>query len=1098
MIRARVPQAIEFRLLGPVEVVNGGRRVAAGGVRDLSLIAALLLEANRVVPVDRLVTSAWGADPPASARTVVRNRVSVIRRLLSAGDGAGLIETRGSGYVINIDDDQLDARRFDRLVTRADGLAAAGELDRAAQVFVEALGLWRGPALDGLQTPSLTAAAQQLEEARVRALERRVELELAAGKHREVLAELSALTQTYPFRERLREQLMLALYRAGRQSEALEVYRDTHAMLADQLGVEPGSALQGLHQAILRGAEELSGPDPAVLPVRAATVEVPRQIPLEGFGFTSRDREIAWLDDLLRIGGGVAAVAGSAGVGKTALAVHWAHRVSDRFPDGQLYLDLRGYASEQPMRPIEALAQMLRSLGVPAAGVPVEVAEAAALYRSRLAGRRVLVLLDNAGSAEQVRPLLPGTAGCFVLVASRDRLDGLVAREGAHRLALDVLPAAEARALLVRMLGADRVGAEASAVDDLARVCAYLPLALRIAAANLTDPSWGIAEYVTELVAGNRLTVLEVDGEAAVRAAFDLSYRSVPPAGQRLFRLLGVVPGPDFTVDAAAVLAGSDRAEVARLLRGLASAHLVQRHRPDRYTFHDLLRHYARERADPDEVAPARTRLYEWYAHGADRAAKLLYPQVLRPPIPASDLAGSVFFADDRERALGWLRGEAPNLVAACLAGSDLGMHPQTWRLAAALRGYAMLHWDPTTAQTVCEAGLRSAVVDTDAGGQVQMYMALANAAHSQGRYREAMTRLRRGLDISRTAALRQPEIQSYLNLGVVYGEIGQLERALAEFSRALRISREAGYERGTVAALSNLGTVQAGLGQLSLAEQTLREAVDACRGGGQYGSPGPALDSLGGVLRDLGRLDEAQDRLAAAMALALATDNRYAQTAAIAKLATVHAVAGRYDDARRCAEEGVRCAQGFGARLREADVVNALGIAHVAGGGYRDGVDCHSKALRLAEGSAGRQYVEALIGLATAHAGLDRWPEAQRRATHAAELAAATGQAALEGWALTVLARIHLGLGAPAAAEEHARRALTLHCGTGYRIGEARALVVLGDATQPHDSHDHWRAGLALLTGIGMAAEASQARARVGMSPETTVGGAFLATPQP
>jgi DNA-binding SARP family transcriptional activator len=1026
------------------------------------------------------VTSAWGSEPPASARTVVRNRVSVIRRLLCPGDGVGLIETRGSGYVINIDDDQLDTRRFEQLVTRADGLAAAGEPDRAAQVFVEALRLWRGPALDGLRTPSLTAAAQQLEEARVRALERRVELELAAGKHREVLAELSALTQTYPFRERLREQLMLALYRAGRQSEALEVYRDTHAMLADQLGVAPGSALQNLHHAILQGGEEISSPEATVLAVRAGVVEVPRQIPLEGFGFTGRDYEIAWLDDLLRTGGGVGAVAGSAGVGKTALAVHWAHRVSDRFPDGQLYLDLRGYASEQPMRPIEALAQMLRSLGVPAAGVPVEVAEAAALFRSRLAGRRVLVLLDNAGSAEQVRPLLPGTAGCFVLVASRDRLDGLVAHEGAHRLALDVLSAAEARALLVRMLGADRVGAEASVVDDLARVCAYLPLALRIAAANLTDPSWGIAEYVTELVAGNRLTVLEVDGEAAVRAAFDLSYRSVSPAGQRLFRLLGLVPGPDFTVDAAAVLAGSDRAEVARQLRGLASAHLVQRHRPDRYTFHDLLRHYAGERADPDEMAAARTRLYEWYAHGADRAAQLLYPQVLRPPIPASDVAGSVSFADDRERALAWLRSEAPNLVAACLAGGDLGMHPQTWRLAGVLRGYAMSHWDPATAQTVCEAGLRSAVADGDASGQVLLYMALANAAHSQGRYREAMRHIGRGLRLSRTAALRHAEVQSYLNLGIVCGETGQFERAVAQISRGLRISREVGYERGIASALINLGTVQAGLGQLSLAEQTLREAVDACGGGDHYASAVGALDSLGGVLRDRGRLDEAQDRLGAAMALAVATDNRYAQSATIAKLATVHAVAGRYDDARRCAEEAVCCAQGFGARLRQADGVNALGMAHVAGGGYRDAVNCHSKALRLAEGSAGRQYVEALIGLATAYVGLDRWPEAQRRATHAAELAAATGQAALEGWALTVLARIHLGLGAPAAAEEYARRALTLHRGTGYRIGEARTLVVLGDATQPHDSHGHWRAGLALLTEIGMASEAGQARARL------------------
>jgi len=1039
---------IEFRLLGPVEVVDGGRRVAMGGVRDLSLIAALLLEPNRVVPVDRLVTSAWGGDPPASARTVVRNRVSAIRRRLSPRDGGGLIETRGSGYVINIADDQLDTRCFDRLVTRADGLAATGEPDRAAQVFVEALGLWRGPALDGLETPSFTAAAQALEEARIRAVERRVELELAAGKHGEVLAELSALTRTYPFRERLREQLMLALYRAGRQSEALGVYRDTCAMLAEQLGVEPGPALQSLHLAILRADEELAGRDAAPVAVRAAVADVPRQIPLEGFGFTGRDDEIALLDGLLSTGGGLGVVAGSAGVGKTALAVHWAHRVSDRFPDGQLYLDLRGHAAEQPMRPIEALAAMLRALGVPAAGVPVDVAEAAALFRSRLAGRRVLVLLDNAGSAEQVRPLLPGTAGCFALVASRDRLDGLVAREGAHRLALDVLPAVEARALLVRMLGAERVGAEPTAVDDLARVCAYLPLALRIAAANLTDPSWVVTAYVTELVAGNRLTVLEVDGEAAVRAAFDLSYRSVPPPAQRLFRLLGVIPGPDFAVDAAAVLAGSDRAEAARLLRRLASAHLVHRHRPDRYTFHDLLRHYAREQVDPEEAALARTRLYEWYAHGADRAARLLHPNVLRPSTPVSGAVGPLSFPDDRERALAWLRSEAANLVAACLAGGDLGMHPQTWRLACGVRGYAMVHWDGATAQMVCEAGLRSAVADGDAGGQVLLHLALANAAHCQGRYREAMTRLRRALHLSRAAALRYGEIQSHLNLGVVCGEIGQLERAAAETSRTLRISREIGHGRGIVSALANLGTAQAGLGRLALAEQTLREALDACRGG-KRGSPLAALDSLGGVLRDLGRLDEAQEHLASALALAGATGNRDAQIATMAKLATVHAIAGRHEDARHYAEEGLACAQGFGARLRQADSANALGMAHVAGGGHRDAVDCHSTALRLTEGSAGRQHVEALVGLATAYTGLERWLEAQRSAARAAEVAASTGQAVLEGWALTALARVHIGLGTPAAATRHARRALMLHRGTGCRIGEARADAVLAEATR-------------------------------------------------
>jgi tetratricopeptide (TPR) repeat protein len=734
------------------------------------------------------------------------------------------------------------------------------------------------------------------------------------------------------------------------------------------------------------------------------------------------------------------------------------------------------------MTAFDALAQSLRALGVPAGQVPVDVAEAAALYRSRMAGRRLLLVLDNAASVEQVRPLLPGTPGCLVLATSREGLGGLVAREGAHRLALDVLPAVEAHALLTRVLGAERADAEVSAVADLARMCAYLPLALRIAAANLTDPTRGVADYVAELAAGNMLTGLEVDGDetATVRAPFELSYRSVSQDGQRLFRLLGLVPGPDFTIDAAAALTGAERELAARLLRALAAAHLVQRNRPDRYAFHDLLREYARERIGPDEAGPARIRLFEWYAYQADEAAQLLHPHILCPPVPASKSAASGPIMGDQQRALAWLRAEARNLVEACLAGGDLGVHQQTWQLSCVLRAYVMVHADRATAKSVCEAGLRSAIADDDERAQAVLHCGLANVNHSEGRSQEAIAHLRRALSLSRTAEWRHGEIQSRINFGVVCGEMGEGKRAVAHLSQAVRISREIGSGRGVASALTNLGTAQAGLGQLSRAEQTLRDAVNACHEHSAQTSRGAALDSLAGVVRDRGRLDEALVYLDIATALAVSSDNLYAQIASAAKMATVHALAGRYDQARRCAEKAVRCCEGFGARLRHADAANALGMAYAVGHRYHDALDSHGLALQLAGGTAGRQYIEALIGQATAYIGLDRWLDAQQSAAYAAKVASATGQRTLEGWALTELAQTHLGLGMSRAAEDYAKRALASHRATGYVIGEARTLVVLGDATVPADSRVHWRAASALLIDVGMYAEADLARARI------------------
>ncbi|NUT39512.1 MAG: hypothetical protein HOV86_05940 [Thermoactinospora sp.] len=610
---------MDFRVLGPVEAGSPATRLPP---KPLLLLATLLCEANIRVGHHRLVEALWGARPPDSAASSMRIYVSQVRQALR--DDSRIVAERG-GYRIRIDPGELDSHEFEELVRQA----ASADTATAGRLLGRALRLWRGPAFADLEHHgSLSAAAVRLEELRVSATEQWVAAELGQGRHREVLTELQTLVRAHPLRERLCGLLMLALYRSGRQAEALEAYARTGALLAEELGVDPGAELRRVYEGLLRGDEGVA----ADLGVRGSAQEaapvlplaVPRELPAPVPGFTGRQAALAALDRLLPGDGAsppmaISAIAGAVGVGKTALAVHWAHRVAGRFPDGQLYVNLRGYDRALPMRPLDALAGFLLALGVPRESIPGEVESAAARFRSVVAGRRILVLLDNAGSADQVRPLLPGTPGCLVLVTSRDRLTGLLAREGASRVTLGVLSQDGARALLTEVLGPSRVEAEPGATAELAELCGRLPLALRIATAYLFDhPGQTIADYVHTLRTGDPMTALAISGEpdAAVRAAFDLSYGTLDPAARRVFRLLGLVPCDDFDLRGAGVLAGMAEQEVAGAVDRLADAHLIEWHGGGRFGLHDLLRRYAgglaRQEDGEAEQAAARRRLFTW------------------------------------------------------------------------------------------------------------------------------------------------------------------------------------------------------------------------------------------------------------------------------------------------------------------------------------------------------------------------------------------------------------------------------------------------------------------------------------------------------
>ena len=700
-------------LLGPIEIRGAG---GVSGVRQASLrilLAALALSANRVVSSDALTGALWQEGPSREREQNLHGRIYQLRRALAAAEpdrARPRLVTAPPGYRLELAAAELDVARFRSLAAEGRALAGSGSPGQAARALAGALGLWRGPALAdaaGLST-ALEPEAAALEEARLTVTEDWAQAMLAAGRHAELTGELAALVGRHPLRERLRGLLMLALYRSGGQARALDCYEQGRRMLAEELGVDPGPQLRALHQQILRADPGLlTRPTPARrLPARppqdrngdramdwatdramtpnapAPRVGVPRQLPADVAGFTGRAVELAELDLLLPAPGQqgglagpvvISVVTGTAGVGKTALAVRWAHRAAGAFPDGQLYVNLRGYDPDQPVPAAEALAGFLRALGVAGPDIPLSADERAARYRSATAGQRLLVMLDNAASEEQVRPLLPGTSSATVVVTSRDPLAGLVARDGARRLDLDLLPAAEAVALLGALVGG-RAEADPVATRGLAGLCARLPLALRVAAElAVARPDTPLTVLAGELVAeGGRLALLDAGGDprSAVISVFSWSYRHLPADAARMFRLLGLHPGADWDRSAAGALTATTVTESGRLLTVLARAHLIQPSGParygmdTRYGMHDLLRAYAASLSaahDDDQARHAAlTGLFGYYQAGYAAAVQCLAPSGLDR---SAATAGAAELRDPAA-AWAWLDGELATLTA--------------------------------------------------------------------------------------------------------------------------------------------------------------------------------------------------------------------------------------------------------------------------------------------------------------------------------------------------------------------------------------------------------------------------------------------------
>jgi DNA-binding SARP family transcriptional activator/Tfp pilus assembly protein PilF len=953
---------MRFRLLGPLEVRAGEDWREIGAPKWRSVLAVLLVFAGRVVPVDVLINEVWRDMPPDTAANLVSIYVLRLRRLMGDTDGR-LLRTRAPGYQLRLGAADTDVQVFEALVQDGRRALASGDAQGAAATLAEALALWRGsPLADVVPTPLVEAEAERLAELRLDAAELRITAELACGGHAQVIPELRRLLADYPLREGLWALLMRALDGAGRHAEALDAYGQARSAIAGELGVDPGPELRQLHADLLAHDDRLArdrGDAPGsitagsvtaspALHERATAAEpagaarprpAPAQLPADVTDFTGRADQVRHLRDLLSGAGAngeggavrIALVAGSGGLGKTSLAVHAAHQVRGRFPDGQLYVDLLG-ATPHPLGAGDVLARFLRDLGVDGRDIPVDEAELAARYRTVLAGRRILILLDNARDAAQVRPLLPGTASCAVLVTTRSRMPDLAST---RLVDLDVLDDDEALTLFTRVVGDERAAAEPEATAELLLACAGLPLAIRICAARLaTRSGWTIATMANRLRDEHRrLDELSV-GDLAVRASFQVSFTSLSASAQPdgvapadAFRMLGLWHGPSISSAAAAALFGTAEGQASRALEALVDAHLLESTAWDRYKFHDLLRVYASERAVADLPEPARDaaigRLLRWYMRTADAAATVVSPHRYTMPLePAkrvdADPAPLGFAAADD--ALSWYDTERANVVAATRQACSAGLHDVAWRIPPPL----FIFFQSRNSWADCIVAHRIALEAARKAGQRQgEAWVLNNLGEALGMTGDGSSigYLEQALAIRREIGDRRGGAQAANNLANAYLALGRRTEALDLLRRALDLNREVGYRFGEGVALVNLGDVLLGLDRADEAIDYLRQAQGTFADIDYADGTGYALYWLGLCHWSLGRDAEALDYLSQALASHQAAGNRHRQALTLRFLGRAQARAGLTEQARESWARSAAIFDDLGDSAQAADI---------------------------------------------------------------------------------------------------------------------------------------------------------------------------------
>ncbi|WP_314613076.1 AfsR/SARP family transcriptional regulator [Streptomyces stackebrandtii] len=939
---------MRFTILGPVQALATGPETPALAPRHRAVLAYLLLHAGVAISTDRLIDAMWGPLPPDSARAQIQTTIAAIRRMLRASGADGMLATRSAGYVIDPEPGHLDLHEFTGLVAKAPA-DSDDPRDTAARIRT-ALALWRGEPLADISGHYVESARARLNGQRLTAVERLADLELSLGRHDDLIDELTGHATANPLREKLCCQLMLALHRAGRQPDALQVARNFRATLAEEQGLDPGHAFSRLEQEILRDEPALQ--PPAAEPAKTRRVNfLPYDVP----DFTGRDDELDGLTRLWTSNNGgsvtVAAIDGMAGVGKTTLAVHAGHRLADQFPDGQLFVDLQAHtAGQEPLDVAAALEILLGQLGVPAAQIPASAADRAALWRSELSGRRVVTVLDNALGADQVRQLLPGSSHTLVLVTSRRRLTDL---DGAHALSVEVLPAADSVDLFTAIVG-ERAAAEPLAVLDVLQLCGFLPLAVRIAAARLHHrPRWTV-EYLAARLRDQRRRLSELaTSERGVAAAFTLSYQQLTDEQQRMFRLMGLQPGRDIGPEAAAALSGLPVDDAELLLEDLLDAHVLAQHQPGRYTFHDLLREHALATAAAQEPSDARRealgRLLQHYLHTASTAMDHLYPEgkVRRPHIPAPDT--EPMFLGDEAEAIAWLDGERANLMAAGRHAADHDRGPYPSELAATLHRYLLGHAHQADALDLHNLALRTSRRSGDTAAEARTLLDLGEVHYWwQGAYEQAAEHYRHALDLSRDAGDQGAAARALQNLGTLHRRRREYDQALDHFGQALVLFRELGDGAGEARSLSELGILHG-------------------RGG---------------------RFEEAHDHHRQALRLHRATGSRIGEVVVLNNIGLLCQRQGRDEEARRRHQEALELSRRFDFPGDEAESLNALAEAARSLGDLASAAAEHDGALTRAREFGYRpEQARAHSGLARVHRDLGRIDLALDHARQALDL---------------------------------------------------------------------------------------------------------------
>ncbi|ONI91392.1 transcriptional regulator, SARP family protein [Saccharothrix sp. ALI-22-I] len=892
----------ELRVLGTVQAWAGGRRVEVGHARQQCVLVALAVDANRVVDADQLLDRAWGERIPLRGRETLYTYLSRLRRALSEVRDVTIVR-RSGGWELRVDPDAVDLHRFHRLLAHARGTPDPV----AGSVAVEqALALWRGEPFTGLDTPWISSVRESLGQQRRAAELDHTDLALQAGRHTELLPALAARAGEHPLDERAAAQYLLALYRCGRQADALTHYQTVRERLAQELGADPGPDLQALHHRILTADATLTVTEPAP----AVQHPVPRQLPSAPPHFTGRVAELAALTTTLDAAADhaatvvVSAIAGAGGIGKTWLALHWAHRHADRFPDGQLFVDLRGFSPEgEPMDPAVAVRGFLDALGVDPGRIPVDPHAQAALFRSLVADRRMLLVLDNAADTTQVIPLLPGSRSCTVVVTSRDRLPGLITGHGARHLALHILDDAEARDLLTTRLGAARVQAEPDAVGELVRLCGGFPLALSIIAGRAhTHPHLSLAAIADELRDSGLDALDDGDPAASLPAVLSWSHQALTADQATTFALLGIAPGADIGLPAAASLVGLALNDTRTVLRALEQASLINQDAPGRYRLHDLIRRYATTTAHDlaEEVREAAlARVLDFYTHTAHAADRLLYPHRLPAQLGTPGPGTRHHPLPDVPAALAWFDTEHPNLLAAQRTAAAHAQHHAVWRVAWTLstfhtrRGHhhdeldvwlaalnAAAHLPDPTTHTVTHRYLGGAYTnlgrhreatehlhqalalaehhhDVLHQGHIRFY--LAWASERRGDYRQALEHARRVLDLPWTHDQPVWKADALNQVGWHAARLGEYDTARTHCQAALTVHRRHHNPIGEAHALGNLGYIDHHTGRHERALDHYGQSLVLLRRAGDISNEAITLDWAGQAHTALGRHDQAR-----------------------------------------------------------------------------------------------------------------------------------------------------------------------------------------------------------------------------------------------